>query len=191
MGSNFESALEEAIYTAAKCESYTIDPTLAPPHKLAAFRERVARDFNMTVNSTVGIGSGAGTPHTAPFPLVDMTTLLRDRYGLGHGSVTQLHLSILKADIEGFEWGMLEEAFDMCERGELRIDQLNVELHLKHGQVMADIYWLFESALKCKLLLHHKEPNVEGCKGRTCIEYAWVSVEHARRVETAYRTVQS
>ena len=189
MGSNFDASFEEAIYSIGKCESYTIDPTLAPPHRLEAFRERIARDFKTTLNSTVGLGSGAGTPRTAPFPLVDMATLLRDRYGLGLGSVTQLHLSILKVDIEGFEWGLLEETFDMCERGVLRIDQLNVELHLKHGQMMADIYWFFESALKCNLWLHHKEPNVVGCQGHGCIEYSWVSADFARRVETAYRSV--
>jgi hypothetical protein len=163
---------------------------------LQAFREKLAHDFKVTLNTTVGVGSVAGTAqdfkqaHSAPFPIVGMATLLRDRYGLGLGSVTKLHLSIVKVDIEGFEWGLLEETFEMCAQGLLSIDQLNVELHLKHGQEMADLYWFFESSLKCNLWLHHKEPNVVGCQGRSCVEFSFVSVDHARRVETAYPSVQ-
>ena len=103
------------------------------------------------------------------------------------GGTSPSPLSAGQVDIEGFEWGLLEEAFDLCAQGLLRIDQLNVELHIKEGNRMADLYWMFESALKCKLWLHHKEPNIAGCGGIKCIEYSWVSADHAYRVERAYR----
>jgi hypothetical protein len=34
-------------------------------------------------------------------------------------------------------------------------------------------------------MLHHKERNLWGCEKSQCLEYAWVSIEHARREATA------
>ena len=81
----------------AKCESYTIDPTLAPPARLATFKERVSREFITTVNSSVGLGSGpivAAMSNKPPFPIVNLRTLLHDRYGLT--AANPLHVAILK-----------------------------------------------------------------------------------------------
>ena len=42
-------------------------------------------------------------------------------------------LVFVKIDIEGHEWTTLLTLFDMCETDGLRIDVLNVELHLFSG----------------------------------------------------------
>ena len=221
-GSNFDASFEAAVHAIAQCETYTVDPTLAPPERVAEFREQVRRDHRVLLNSSVGLGSGPvatlanykghfnyGRSAVKDFPLVNLTTLLRDRYGLPAPTTAPatsaaslpaiaasassavgaapLRLTVLKMDIEGFEWGILGEAFELCASGQLRIDQLNVEMHYAAGLRMRDVYWIFEGALKCRLWLHHKEIN-RGCRGGvSCTEFAWVSIEHAHRIEHALR----
>ena len=82
-------------------------------------------DAGSVVNAVVPVGKGV---INVSFPLVSVRALLYDRYGWRPGQAG--HLSAVKIDIEGHEWTTLLTLFDMCETDGLRIDVLNVELHL-------------------------------------------------------------
>ena len=75
----------------------------------------------------------------------------------------------------------------------LQLEQLNVELHpwpewYPHGlKTYRELHALFAGALRCGLVLHHKERNSWGCDGYACIEYSWVSATHARRTFMSLR----
>ena len=94
-----------------------------------------------------------------------------------------MHISVLKADIEGAEYESLGELWALCDEGKLSIDQLNVELHLPDGQPLRAMHALFAGARSCGLWLHHKEVNTWG--RFPCAEFAWVSAAHAQRVVAA------
>lgn len=53
---------------------------------------------------------------------------------------------------------------------------------------LRELYITFTEAISCNLLLHHKERNLWGCPNSECIEYAWVSIQHARRDAEAVLT---
>ena len=88
----------------------------------------------------------------------------------------------------GAEYGVLNQAFSLCRAGQLEVDQLNVEVHTSptwypHAfKKVSELHTVFaEAALSCGLVLHHKERNLWGCRDGQCLEYAWVSMRHARR----------
>ena len=77
----------------------------------------------------------------------------------------------------------------MATLGDLHVSQLNVEMHAApkwypHAfRTVGELYGaMLRHALACGLLLHHKERNQWGCPAGECMEYAWVSLEHAKRV---------
>ena len=84
---------------------------------------------------------------------------------------------------------MIRDAYEMCARGELSIDQMLVEVHVGPGiksrdgtrlPELRDLLEVFSGANRaCGLMLHHKELN-PAC-GWSCAEFAWVSKAHAER----------
>ena len=100
---------------------------------------------------------------------------------------------MLKIDIEGCEYDAVHDAYSMCERGELSVDQLLVELHVggaikscrddhhRYEYTLRQLSEIFSKASSCNLMLHHRERNSWGCAGFWCSEFSWVSVRHARR----------
>ena len=193
LGSNYDDSYERGMHDAAGCHAYIVDPTLRAPH-LAPFKKRV-RQHGARVNASVGVGDAGSVVNAVvpvgkgvinvSFPLVSVRSLLFDRYGWRPGQAG--HLSAVKIDIEGHEWTTLLTLFDMCEHDGLRIDVLNVELHLFSGRVpeARAVHAAFRRALACGLVLHHKEMNPWGCQGTLCGEFSWVSLAHARRVAAA------
>lgn len=70
----------------------------------------------------------------------------------------------------------------MCADDGLRIDQLNVEMHIsRSGPTVRQLYHTFSQALTCGLVLFYKEPNVWTTAPRHCMEFAFVSLEHAMK----------
>ena len=89
-------------------------------------------------------------------PLVGLASFLRDRFG-----ELPLRLSVLKLDVEAYEFDLLPELWRLCEAGQLVLDQLNVEMHLvvreqERPLLVRDVFSAFAGALCCGLVLHHK-----------------------------------
>jgi len=202
LGSSYDDAFERAVNEAVPtgCPAYIVDPTLSPEFadkrggkgagrtELEHFREGLSA-INATLNGSVGIGRDGAMLSLMgvrkPLPLVGLRRLLLERY-----PGNKRHVSILKVDIEGAEYDVLREAYQMCADRELTLDMMVVEFHvgaaIKSGDAM--LYQLhhlrdaFANASNCDLLLHHKERNGWGCSGHYCVEFSWVSEAHAKRV---------
>ena len=178
LGSNADDLFERGLHALQGCVTLIVDPTMGA--KAPAFAARVA-DIGATLNATVGIGQSGhmGTSrmgHRGRFPLVSLSELLRDQYG-----VPPHHVAVLKVDIEGHEWATLLDVWRECEAGRLTIDHLLIEVHVRRAAV-AQLYALFSGAQRCGLALTHKERNSWGCWKGHCVEYAWVSLRHAHRL---------
>ena len=97
-----------------------------------------------------------------------------------------MYRSVLKLDIETFEWEVLPELWELCSSGKLVLDQLNVELHTLTSSplLVRHVYAAFEGALACGLALHHKEMNTFTWhlpSLNRLAEFSWVSLTHAQR----------
>ena len=195
LGSDFDDKFERAMFAAAGCSSYIVDPTLSvggmvlsghEKGRAAAFRAHLAT-YGADLNETVGIGTSGermrlGNTHSVP--LVSIRTLLEDRFGSAASS-GPISLAVLKADIEGGEYSAFDSLWEMCAEGRLAIDQLSLEVHLlvinmtdRHS--FGGMHAIFAGARKCGLMLHHKEVNTWG--KFPCSEFSWVSRRHAMRV---------
>jgi len=182
LGSNLDDRFERGMYGIANCTSLIVDPTMGG--KAQPFAAKLAT-IGGHLNASVGIGvdGGAGASKMAKgrsFATVSVQRLLREHYG--HDG--PLHLSVLKVDIEGFEYAGLQSVWDMCTRGQLTVDALLVEVHIRRAHVV-QLYELFSKAYSCGLVLSHKERNNWGCWKGHCVEYAWVSLRHAHRLAAA------
>ena len=195
LGSNFDDSFERAVHATAGCSAYIVDPTLSKSgvvsgvvrsESVLAFQARLAA-YGASLNSSVGVGDPA-TPN-APFRIVGMAGLLQDHFGS-----PPWRIDVLKVDVEGAELPVLREAFALCKAGLLQVDQLNVEMHTSpvwypHSfRKLRELHEVFTEALSCGLMLHHKERNLWGCPASQCLEYAWVSIAHARREAMAALT---
>lgn len=103
--------------------------------------------------------------------------------------------SVLKLDIETFEWEVLPELWELCSSGKLVLDQLNVELHtlMSSPLLVRHVYAAFEGALACGLALHHKEMNTFTWhlpSLNRLAEFSWVSLAHAQRSVTERKAHQ-
>ena len=187
-----------------------------PTPSVEEFRQSLL-EYGAHLNETVGVGrpsgDGAGGTTTlftntitqeaedhehakkknhttsSSFTVVGLSELLTDKYG---SPPWRVHL--LKMDIEGSELHVLREMGSLCAKGQLIIDQLNVEMHAypawfpESFQRFGELYEvLVEPALSCKLVLHHKERNSWGCPLGQCLELAWTSLAHARSVAAGGR----
>ena len=96
---------------------------------------------------------------------------------LGH---TGHALTLLKVDIEGAEWNSFaNHIWEQCKTGQLKINQLQVELHASQGVTSDDVNTFFHNAESCGLMIFHKERNGWGCYGHLCVEYALVHKDTA------------
>ena len=203
LGSNFDDSFERAMHSRAGCRAYVVDPTLGisgtvsnlvRTETVPNFTARLAA-YGATLNSSIGVGEpttgGAMIRHDADksvvrFHVVTLRQLLVDRFGQ-----PPWRLDAFKIDIEGNEASVLREAFEMCAAGELRVAQLNVELHAStkwypHSfRTFHELYTTLDGALSCGLLMHHKERNLWGCHQAQCTELSWVSIDHARQAALA------
>lgn len=193
----------------ASCKAYIVDPTLimdSHPRGKGYFAGKVSHAKTVSemradafarsltpIGASLNVSIGLGDPtvdRSAFFVkhVVSLKTLLDDHFRPGRGGGgLPLRMSVVKIDTDGSEYDLANELRQLCEVGWLHIDQLLMELHLpsppnKRGRPLSAMHNLFMAATSCGLMLHHKERNGWGCNGRTCVEYSWVSLMHARRV---------
>jgi len=188
VGSNFDASFEEGMYRTAGCVSYIVDPTLALDQTLKGQRaldQFIGRISPFArLNASVGLGTEGGFLPNTSIPLVGLGTLLSDHFG-----GLPLRLSILKLDVEAYEFDALPGLWRLCEAGQLVLDQLNIEMHLvthnrRQPLLVRDVFGTFAGALRCGLALHHKEVNTHATDatylGRLA-ELGFVSLAHAKR----------
>ena len=90
---------------------------------------------------------------------------------------------VLKVDVEGYELNSMHSVWELCAKGALTIDQLNMEVHAASAS-LARLHSLFSGAARCNLMLHHEETNWYGCHKGNCAEFSWVSSTQAMRAAT-------
>jgi len=198
IGSNFEDDFERAMHELADCRSLTFDPTLGPAssRRVREFAESLER-YGSRLNASVGLGVGSivdrtGTRHR----LRPLAQLLRgdaffsdgEQLVRGHRA-SHVHVAVAKIDAEGgeFRGGLLDSdgLWALCASGELSVDQVTAEIHLRRAHSLASINAIFEGAARCGMVLLHKETNWIGCHYGGCVEYTWASLRHVRRVLAA------
>jgi hypothetical protein len=86
-------------------------------------------------------------------------------------------IDIFKIDCERCEYSAMPPVFDAIARGDLEIDQIQIELH---SESFETITAFFEMADKARMRVFHKERNGWGCRGSRCIEYAFISESFLR-----------
>jgi hypothetical protein len=200
IGSNFDAAFEEGMYQSAGCVAYIVDPTLSPSYvgpfqtlegqkALPSFSRRISRFARL--NTSVGLGMEGGFLPNSSIPLVSLGALLGDHFG-----PLPLRLSVLKLDVEAYEFDVLPGLWRLCETGQLVLDQLNIEMHLvvreqERPLLVRDVFSAFAGALRCGLVLHHKEVNtytLDGSYVGRLAELSFVSLAHAKRAAQAVAT---
>eukprot|EP00667_Euglena_gracilis_P012672 EG_transcript_13018 len=101
------------------------------------------------------------------FPVLSVVEAMKR---LGHAGET---IDILKVDIEGHEWKALPEPIAS---GALKFHHFNVEVHNMNCREHIPFFAALD---KQDYRMFYKEPNHWGCGGSGCIEYSFVSKEHA------------
>ena len=175
IGSNGNTMFEDGIHKRVpNAKVVTFDPTLT-----TTMRERVLQRKYISLKE-LGIGSGKpfyGQSNSFLFGLfgfkrryetIRITTAF-EKYGVPN---------ILKIDIEGSEYGLLETI--TCNDVK-NVDQILIEIH---GMSPHIIFNWFD---KCNFLLFNKEPNIWGCKGISCGEYSFISATFAYNVFRKHR----
>eukprot|EP00966_Prymnesium_polylepis_P289521 6687568-Prymnesium_polylepis.1 len=195
--------------------------------RLAPFLRR-ARDRGDLVNTSMGVGLAgrslrfeAVSGRASALPLVSLATLLRDAQAgydffraarssssraIAPGNRSEerhawagVHIDVLKMDIEGAEFDVLPQVWQLCDERLLSIDQLLVEVHSggyaatdwqrdhnRSARFAAELHEIFQgAALSCHLMLHHKDLNR---LHPTDSEFSWVSLHHARSSMQAARS---
>ena len=184
------------MHRAAGCVSHIVDPTLGRTlegqNSLPELNRRISPFAHL--NTSVGLGTEGGFMPNSSIPLVGLASFLRDRFG-----ELPLRLSVLKLDVEAYEFDLLPELWRLCEAGQLVLDQLNVEMHLvvreqERPLLVRDVFSAFAGALCCGLVLHHKEINtytLDGSYAGRLAELSFVSLAHTKRAAQALATVHS
>ena len=75
-------------------------------------------------------------------------------------------IDILKIDCEGCEWQALPNIFDDIYAEEIKVDQIQIELH---GGRKILINNPFQKADAAQMRIMHKERNHWGCDGYRCL----------------------
>lgn len=158
-GSNGKIQFERAVKALnPSCEIHVFDPTDSP--SVSAVVSSVGQ-FHL-----LGLGS-----ESKKFSLGRVEPLADIMRQLGHSG---RRLTVLKVDVEGAEWDSFSKhIWELCSSGQLRIGQLQIELHLR-GDDRSKQRVFFNGADSCGLMIFHKERNSWGCGGFRCVEYALV-----------------
>jgi len=177
VGSNNDVRFEKAVHTHMKgCEVHTFDPTVADD----AFIGGEYTQFH-----SWGLGTDGGTEGISMSGLdkgsrKSFETVVRD---LGHDKRT---IDILKIDCEGCESATMPPLFDLIVAGEITVNQILVELHRAGFEdSFNNVYDFFLAADRAKFRVTHKERNHWGCRGESCVEYAFTSESYLRDINEA------
>jgi FkbM family methyltransferase len=196
VGSNFEDDFERAMHRIAGCRSLVFDPTLGPEssERVRRFAASLAQ-YGSKLNASVGLGVGkivdrTGTRHQLR-PLAELLAgsagfFVRDAAESEERPRAPHHLTVAKIDAEGGEFGggLLgpNGLWELCATGQLTVDQVSVEVHLRSAGSLSALNAIFEGAARCGMMLLHKETNWLGCHLGGCVEFSWASLRHVRRV---------
>ena len=171
-GSNGDTSFEEAVLNRTACEVFTFDPTLAP-----AVQSRVEAVPGISFTA-VGLSSvdGDAVINGRSLPVRTLATLMRER---GHAWV-----DLLKIDVEGAEWEVLEGLAAHAGGRPLPITQTQVEFHVGWGgHGPQDAVNLLESLDDAGMRVFHVEENAvcNTCAGQF-EEIAFANVDGAGRM---------
>ena len=87
----------------------------------------------------------------------------------------KLSISWFKIDCEGCEHTVMPKFF----YSSVQIDEIMIEVHDPNATSLEK---LFRTLRDADMMMFHKERNHWGCQGYSCVEYSFISQEHARRV---------
>lgn len=169
VGSNNDISFEQAVHSIIGCEIHTFDPYI-PEDKfvgndIVTFHQWGFGEDNSTQGPTF---KSAGT-------------VIKE---LGH---TNRAIDIFKIDCEGCEFAVMPPLFESISRGNLKVNQVQIEIHrdeLKENTTLLE--GLFAAADRANLRIFHKERNQWGCMGYRCVEYAFVNERFLREVNGDY-----
>ena len=170
-GSNGEPSFEHAVAENTACEIHVFD------HTLDAAQADIVRSVASVRLHSTGLGE-EGTSAAG-----NMRTLSETLNDLQHQWI-----DVLKMDIEGAEWQVLESWFKVQNRT-LPATQLLVEFHFLDGKTGLEtlVAPLFELLLSDGYRVFATEPNYycgDGCCASNLVEYAFIKVSRHGHVVT-------
>lgn len=171
IGSNDDVSFERAVHDHIGCEIHTFDPTLRGPF--------VGQKYATFHPWGLGEDGAKGRHQGRNWTSKSLETIVRK---LGHANRT---IDILKVDCEECEYASLPKFLDIVASGEMRVGQLQVELHMRKIKHPRKIHNFFAAADRAGLRIFHKERNHWGCQGFWCVEYALVSERFLREANRA------
>lgn len=170
---------EQDILNLTHCELFGFDPT--PGLDLDSHRQLHlpgASFYPYGLSGRDGDISQRKDPYSMDMEWLEMTLgpnmfTLRSLMGkMGHRAV-----DMLKMDIEGGEWGVLNNIFTNCANIPEGLRWLLVEVHLWHTE-LEEVISVFSKIEACGFRLYHKEPNLYSSEitysAPCCVEYAWI-----------------
>lgn len=169
IGSNYDFSFEDGMRKYGPgCEFHTFDGTLNLSHRAlpSGLKEKNIYFHNWNVHSSDGT-------HENGWLSKSIKTILSE---LGHTGKT---IHVFKIDCEGCEYSVLPELMEMVKGNQINVQQIQVEIH---GTDATKIQHLFQALRDVGYAVFHKERNHWGCNGYKCVEYALISMGHARKV---------
>lgn len=175
VGSKNEIDFEVAVQTFVGCEIHTFDPTLSVPY--------IGGNYSSFHPWGIGIDGQTSKYKHWEWTSKGIETIYEE---LGHKK-EQRKIDILKIDCEGCEWLAMPPVFDAMARGELKIDQIQIEVHIysKDPPAFEKVRSFFQGVDKAGLRVTHKERNHWGCAGWRCLEYVLVHEDFLREANGA------
>ena len=157
------------------CETHTFDPTIS---------HFVGGDYATWHPWGLGVDGVKSKFENFEWVGKSFDTVIKE---LGHQNRT---IDILKIDCEGCEWSTLPPLFDSIAAGTIRVNQIQVEMHISSMNTNDPEFQLlrnrfFHTLDKAKMRIFHKERNHWGCNGYLCLEYAFVREEFLRAANKA------
>lgn len=182
-GSAGEDDFEREVSRRTRCVIHIFDPSPA-----ASDMHSRASQYGANFHA-LGLGdgktSGQGLWRRAPDRGVQAIELPPLSSILEKVNLTSRRIDVLKVDIEGHEFSAFDLAFSNCK---LNIGEILLEVHWcpaeyepcsagkrLDSQIFYRIESLFSSLRRCGYVIFHKEPNLQGCDGWRCIEYAFIN----------------
>lgn len=146
------------------CETHTFDPTVKEEEfvgaHVASFHEWGLGEDGTKVDFDNHVRGSSS------FTSMSLKSIIRELHHTGR------KIDILKIDCELCEWQAVPDIFDAIHAGEIKVDQIQIELHGGSRETIDD---LFHRADKARMRIMHKERNHWGCNGYGCLEYVFVN----------------
>jgi len=184
-GSNFDLSFEQDVRQyMPSIEMHTFDPTCPQTDKRwPAFAETLQETKVLFHAKGLRGGKENGVSKNSSMDLETFPALVQQ---LGHQG---RRIRIFKIDCEGCEYEAFKSIFPMVSRGEIVIDQIQIEMHAAYtgaGRFMLIKEW-FQSAEDAGYYIFHKERNhLGGCDGFRCVEFSLIHKSFALESNSHY-----